>query len=370
VALAVLGLAGGCVQQEAPDAGTTPESPAIIRWGGDLLGAGETVAISETVQGDVVLAGGTLRFLGTADGSYLGAGGEQEIGGRVASSVRAAGGTIRLRSTVGRNVTAAGGEIHLEEGTVVGRNAYLAGGTIDVAGAIEGSLRVAGGEVLLDGPIEGDVVVDAAQLTVGPRARISGNLDYRVGGGAFTLDPAAEVEGVVTALPPRGEREGGGTLFRALRVLAFLLAGGVVVMLFPRATSAASEVLRNRTLASFGFGFLWILLVPLGIAVVAVTVIGIPLALMSAPLFVASLYLAPIPAAVWLGARLLTGTRSGLRRARLTQFLVGGFLVATLGFVPVVGLLFKAAVTVLGVGAGVLAFHSAAFPAEASPASA
>jgi hypothetical protein len=38
---------------------------------------------------------------------------------------------------------------------------------------------------------------------------------------------------------------------------------------------------------------LWILLVPLGIVVVAATVIGIPLAFMSVRLFVASLYLAP-----------------------------------------------------------------------------
>jgi hypothetical protein len=254
----------------------------------------------------------------------------------------------------------AGGEIYVEEGAVVGRNAYLAGGTIDVAGAITGSVRVAGVEVLLNGPIQGDVVVEAGELTVGPGARIGGNLDYRV----------EVVVGTITALPPRVESRGGGTLFRVARVLAFLFAGGVIVGLFPRATTAAYEALRGRTLASFGFGLLWILVVPVGILVVAATVIGIPLALMSAPLFVASLYLAPIPAAVWLGDRLLTGTRPTLRRARVAEFLVGGFLVATLGFVPVVGPLFRVLVAIVGVGAGALALRSAVFPEVPPPVTA
>jgi hypothetical protein len=351
-------VASGCA-----DLRPSGELPASVRWGGDVLTAGRNVSVSEAVPGDVVLAGGDVRFSGVADGSYLGAGGEQEIDGRIANSIRAAGGTIRIRSSVGRNVTAAGGEIQVEEGAVVGRNAYLAGGVVRVTGRIEGSLRAAGGEVTLNGPIRGDVVVEAGALTIGPRARIGGNLEYRVQDGPITIDPASDVQGVIRALPPRPEGgRGGRVLFRVARVLAFLLAGGVIVALFPRATSAASDALRTRALASLGFGFLWIVAVPVGIVVVAVTLIGIPLALIAAPLFVTSIYLAPIPAAVWLGDRLVTSTPRWLRWGRLSEFLAGGLVIATVGFVPVVGPLLRVLVAVVGIGAAAIALRSVTFP--------
>src|SRR5690242_21414797 len=77
----------------------------IVRRGGDVLGAGETVRIADSVPGDAMLAGGQLNFSGATGGDYLGVGGSQVITGRIHGSARVAGGEIRVAGPIERNVT-------------------------------------------------------------------------------------------------------------------------------------------------------------------------------------------------------------------------------------------------------------------------
>jgi hypothetical protein len=355
--LAVAGLATGCVGREGAFGGRT----ALLPLAGDLVGAGQSVQVTQFVDGDVMLVGGTVQFSGVTNGTYLGSGGDQDVGGRIGGNIRAAGGTVRLRSNVGGNATIAGGQLHVEEAAVVGRNAYLAGGQIDVSGTIEGALRAAGGDVTLNGPVGGDVTVEAGQLHVGPDARIDGNLRYRVREGPATIDPGAVIGGEITSIPP--EPEGGraaGAFFLVARILAFLLAGGVVVAVFSRAASAVSQVARTRTLASLGLGVLWVVGIPLAVGVAAITLIGIPLAVIIALLYCVSLYLAPIPAAIWLGDLLLARSPERRRLARVTEFLAGGLVIATLSFLPFLGLFIRIAAGLVGLGAAALAVRRAA----------
>lgn len=342
--------------------GPTPElseEEVVLRWGRDVIAAGKAVVLPDSVTGDVMTAGGDLYFTGTAEGAYLGAGGNQEIGGRIGQSVRGAGGRIRLHGRVAQNATVAGGEVIVDSEAVVGRNAYLAGGRVEVLGTVEGSLRIAGGEVILEGPVLGDVNVEAGALRVGPDARIEGDLRYRVRDAPASIDPVARIRGAVVERP--FEPDGGGrTVWRVLRVLAFLLAGGVLVALFPGAVTAAAVVARDRVAASAGVGLLCAIGIPSGIGVTALSIIGIPLAIIVAILFGVAIYLAPVPPAVWLGSLLLEArTPPGRRSGRVAEFAAGGAVLGVLSFLPIVGLLIRAAVVLLGLGAAALALRKA-----------
>jgi len=349
--LLTVGLAGcGDPETMAGDEGV------FLSWAGDVFSAGQSVVVEDTVPGDALLTGGDVRFDGLIVGEYFGAGGDQTIDGRVENSVRAAGGQVGLRGEVGRNVMVAGGRLEIGEEATVGRNAYLAGGQVEVRGTIRGSLRVGGGEVTLNGPVSGDVEVEAERLRVGPDARIGGDLRYRVsedeGEEAFSMSPEAEVSGTVTARPPRSPEGGGGeTLFRVLRILAFVLAGSVVVALFPSASGAIGAEVRQRTLASLGVGLLLVILVPVTVGVVGLTVIGIPLAVMLAALFAILVYLGAIPPALWLGHELPPRRPEGQRSARVADFAVGGTMLGVVTFVPLLGFVVRVLFTLAGLGA-------------------
>jgi len=331
------------------------EGRLLLRPNGDVLAAGREVRVSEAVPGDAMAAGGTVVFDGAVGGSYVGAGGRQDIRGRMDGSVRAAGGTVELGASVGRNVTIAGGTVTLGRETEIERNAYLAGGTVHVDGAVDGDMYVGAEEVVLDGVVGGDVRVEAQRLTLGPNARLSGDLRYRTADGTATIDAQAQIVGRTDVLPPReDDGPGGAIVFFVLRLLAFVLTGTIVVSIFPGTVRTLGETVGARTGASLGAGIVGLLAVPLAVLLAAATLVGLPLAAITGALFAILLYLAPVVPAVWLGGALFGDQRGDQRR----RFLSGGPILALAMFIPWVGLLFRLLAISLGLGAVALSLFA------------
>lgn len=327
----------------------------LLRPNGDVLAAGGVVDLNETLSGDAMMVGSSVTFDGSAGGSFVGAAGDHRVRGRIAGSVRAVGGTVLVGASVGRNVTVAGGSVELEDAAVVEGNAYIAGGNVRLLGRVDGDVYIGGRDVLLDGAVGGDVRVEARTLRVGPDARIEGELRYRIeedGPAAIATD--ALVGGGVQALEPREGSEGDEVGFFVLRLLAFMLCGVVLVALLPNTLAETSREMRARPGAALGLGLLWLLLVPLGVVITAVTVVGIPIALIVAVLYGVTLYLAPVVPALWVGGEILHGRDPTERGDAALLFLTGGAIVAFAILLPWLGFLARLLTACLGLGAAVL----------------
>jgi cytoskeletal protein CcmA (bactofilin family) len=328
------------------------EEGVRFQSGGDLAAAGETVEVPEAVDGDVMVAGAYVRFSGDAGGSVLAVGGSQVVGGTVLGSVRAAGGRVELTGSVERNATLLGNDLRVRDGAVIGLNAYLVGTSVEQRGAVRGHLRIAGRDVVLDGPVSGNVDVVADRLTVGPSARIDGDLTAQVREGGLSIDPAAIVVGTRDLVEVPGPSMASRILFGAGRAAAFLFAGFILLLLAPELGQSAGR-LPERPLPALGLGLLWIVAIPVIAFAVAVTVIGIPLAMMVAVLYLCALYLAPALPGAWLGSLLLD--RPGGEPTRTPRaFLFGGALLAVAMLLPWVGFPVRVLATAAGFGAVVL----------------
>lgn len=332
--------------------------PLLLHPNGDVLTAGDHVSISDSVPGDVMAAAGDVDFDGMAGGSLLAAAGDVYARGRVDGSIRAGGGAVRIASSVGRNVTAVGGSVELGPEAVVQRNAYLGGGAVTLDGSVGGDAYVAGEAVTVNGHVGGDLRVECERLTIGPSARIEGELRYRLSDdGTVVISTQAAIAGGAEELEPREERD--GLLFPMFRVLAFLLFGAVVVAVFPRRVLELVPPMHDRPLAAAGMGLLWGILTPVFIVVVAATVLGIPLAIAAGMLFGIVLYAAPIPPSLWLGSAILQGRDLTIRHGAVLSFLAGGFTIAFLGVLPIVGWVVRLIATLLGLGAVVMVVREA-----------
>jgi cytoskeletal protein CcmA (bactofilin family) len=302
--------------------------------------------VMDSVAGDAILAGGNVSFSGATGGDYLGAGGNQAISGRIHGSLRAAGGAIRVAATVDRNATITGGKVELDSAAVIGRSAYLFAGAIQVDGAVRGTLLAAGGTVTLNGVIGANVEVAADQLRIGPHALITGNLRYKVPAGKVHIDPGARIAGTVTALPVSR----GWGLRHWLWLVGLLVAGAVVVALFPGFMTGAAEIIHQRPVWAAVVGLGWFFLLPFAIIIAAVTWVGLPLALLAAAVYAILASLGGIPSSLWIGKRIL-GSRSGVgSQGAVVSFLVGCFILLVVGIVPLVGGLVTAIAGVLGLG--------------------
>jgi hypothetical protein len=342
----ILALLGSVLAASALACGRPEQQPQVTRHGEDVLVSGGTPNVTDSASGDAILTGGDLRFSGATGGDYLGAGGKQTISGRIHGSLRAAGGEIHVAATVDRNTTIVGGNVELDSAAVITRNAYLIGGQVQVEGTVREGLKAAGGSVVLNGVVGRDVNIAAGALNVGPRAQIGGNLRYRVPAGEVRIDPTARVSGTITALPVK---KGPGT-FRLLWMFGFLVAGAAVAALLPRFVAEAAQILRERPGRSALVGLGWLILVPCAIIIAAITIIGLPLALLMSAVYVVLVYLGRVPLAVWLGQRVLGARARAGRQGALLNFLVGGFILLVVGIVPVVGPWAMVIVTVLGLG--------------------
>ncbi len=345
-----LGLATGCGPM-------TPDGEDLrFGSGGDVVGTGTTVEIGADVPGDVMMAGQDVVFSGSAGGSVLAAAGSQTIGGIVAGNVRSTGGAVLLTGHVEGNVTALGADVLLDRSSEVVLNAYLVGGRVETRGTVHGHLRVAGREVVLDGPVTGNVDIVASSLTLGPSARIEGDLSYRVREGAVSVDPAAQVEGETVAVSVPGPSTTFHVVTSLGRIAAFLLVGTILLLVIPPVVGTAED-LNQRPVAALGLGLLWLVALPVMTFAAAVTVIGIPLAVISAALYVVALYAAPVVPGLWLGSSLLD--RPGAEPSHpVRSFLLGGLILGVAMLLPWVGFPVRLLAMAAGFGAVAVAIRS------------
>jgi cytoskeletal protein CcmA (bactofilin family) len=327
------------------------ETEVFLRPGGDIFAAGGELRVVDSVPGDVMLVGRSTEFGGHAAGSYLSAARDVRVDGVIEGNARAAGQDVVIAAQVGRNVTAAGATVSIADDARVDGNVYLAARDVFVQGTIAGHAYVGGDVVVIDGDVGGDLRVEAGSLTVGPDARIDGELRYRIDQGRpATIAPSARIERGTRELEPRPD-EGPNIGFLAARLAGFLLAGLVVVAMAPATIGTTVEAARANPAAALGTGLLLFLLTPLVIVIVAATLVGGPLALVVLVLYLVSLYLAPVIPALWIGGSILSDRRLTDRRDAPTVFLVGGAIVAIAILLPWIGFLARALATWIGLGA-------------------
>ncbi|HUP98670.1 MAG TPA: hypothetical protein VM073_12040 [Usitatibacter sp.] len=336
-------LVGGSVRQAVPVEG-------------DLIGVGGSVEVAAPVSGDVVVTGGDIR-----------------VGAAVAQDVYAAGGNVEIDGTVGRNVRVAGGNVEVHPAGRIEGNLSAFGGTVVVRGPVKGELRAASGDVVLDAEVGGDVHVAAGTLTLGPNANVGGRVTLR-GNGDTIVDPAARISAGVT-------REPGGRSETRVRVhrepshagwswtIGMMLLAAAIAAVFPAGTRRVGEKLRRDPFVTMFFGFAVLVCAPVAVLMLAITIIGIPVAVALALGYVLLLVVGYAALAVVFGDAVLERVRGvdAARRAwRAAAAMIAILAMAVVARVPVLGGFFVFAALLAGVGALVLALRREETPLPAA----
>ena len=319
-----------------------------------VRGVGGTVVVDadETVDGVEVVAG-TVVVRGTVTGDVSGAAGTIHVteSGRVGGSVDGAAGTVRIDGAVGGDVSVGAGTLEVTETARIG-------GDVD-AGA---------GYVSVDGRVDGDVRVGAETVVLGPNALIGG--DFRYDAATLDRDPAATVEGSVVS-QPRERRPSGGAavvgnvLGAVYGLLANLLFGALLLLAFPDFSTGVASRVGSSPVRTGGVGLLALVGVPVVLVLVAVTLVGIPLAVVGAVAFAGGIWAGLVYGQFAVGVRALAVVDRENRWLALVVGLVG---FAFLGAVPILGGLLELAVLLLGLGALALGLRDAYRRRGARPA--
>ena len=355
--MAALAAASTPAAAQESEAGAVVTVPSGEVREGDLYAAGEAVRVHGQLAGDLVAGAQRVLVDGRVDGDVFAAARTVDLRGLIGDSTRVVGEQVTVDSTIDGDLIAGGNRLQLLEGAVIRGGVAAAASSLEIDGTVEEDLRAAAGELVLRGTVRGNADVIADRLDLAPGARIEGDLDYRT---RIPLSPeaAARVAGAVRYEEPIDEDDEDDSaawsfLFWTWQAGAALLAGMLAVALLrPLLERLASAIAGETTLgALLGFGAF--LIVPVGAAVVMMTLVGLPIGIIGMLLFAVALYVAKLPIAVWAGDELLA--RAGRPDASPYAAMAVGILALYLLFeIPWLGGFFWLAATWLGLGAMVL----------------
>jgi uncharacterized RDD family membrane protein YckC len=241
-------------------------------------------------------------------------------------------------------------------------------GDTRVTGPVGDAAVAVGGDVYVNSKVQGDVVAVLGNVQLGPQADVGG--DVVVVGGTLDRDAAALVGGDTkqVAIGVFGSTESLRRWFRECLVLgrplafttgigwawgvaaAFLLLYMLLALAFRDAVDHCAEVFEARPGRSVVAALLTMVLTPVGMALVAVTIIGIALvpflglALACIGLFGKAVMLALI------GRRFTRLAGNSVFAHTAFAVLIGGLVVTLLYTVPIVGFIVYKLLGILGHG--------------------
>jgi hypothetical protein len=322
---------------------------------GDLVVAGRNVNVQKEIKGDLTAAGANVTMVGPVQGYVMAAGSNVNINGAVGNDLWAAGANVNVNAPVTDNVRLAGNSVILQPQASVGRDAYLAGNSVEVLGRVERNLLVNATETRLSSEVGGSVRSRTGVLKVLPGAVIRGDLVVR-SPTPPEISQGAQVLGRVQYDQERGGR--GWSLMNWLwqwlfMFLVLLILGSATIALSAWWTRRIADKITRQPGYALLAGLVGLILIPLICALLAITVIGIPLAIVLFALYCVALLLSGVFVSYLVGGWLL-GRLKRPETSPYVRLAAGALVVAFFASLPWVGWIVQFLVLIIGLGALIL----------------
>lgn len=292
---------------------------------GDLYIAGNDISIEAVIDGDIIGAGADIFIRDTVRADAILAGGNLYIEAPIQDDARLGGGKIIINSDIFGDLVIGGGEIEVSRGVTVHGDLYVGGGEVDIEGRVLGSIDIGGGEVFFAGEGMGTAKIKAGEFEMAGIFRGPAQLAAH----KIKLNSTAQFYQPVTYWQSSGELDFGASLQgtakatfdeslqrhmddrdwrRAFRVgsFAFLLfrvlsAALLIVLLiwaFNTFFERAVEAVVPNVFTAFGYGIIYLLAIPVVLVIAFISIIGIPAGLLLGNIYLFSLSLSHILAAI------------------------------------------------------------------------
>lgn len=323
---------------------------------GNLYAAGQSITVDGVVNGDVIGAAQTITVNGVVNGDLIGAAQSLNFNGEVKGNVRVAANYLNINGSVGRNLNAFSSVIVLSQNSKVAWDALILGVSAEVRGIIEGNLHGEVSKALIAGKIGHDVDLKVSgkrgvtSLIIDKEAVIAGNLNYTSIDRA-NIESASSVSGEVKQITPENIGFDWSMFIwkKIFGIFSALFVGLTLWFLWRSGVKKSMAAIKDKWSLHFINGLIILGVLPLACLVLALTFVGIPLALILLFLGIIFFYLAKIIGAIYLGHWLLKFITKQQRS--VLAILLGVTVVWLLCSIPFIGWLLSLALMILGGGA-------------------
>jgi cytoskeletal protein CcmA (bactofilin family) len=277
-----------------------------------LLAAGQTVTIDGNINGDLLAFGQEVTVRGNVTGNLVTGAQRVTVEGTIGGSVLGGARDLSFaRARVNRDVYGFGNAVDIAADANVSGNAIAFGESVDVDGRVGMDFKGFASRVNVSGAVEGDVDGHAGAITLLSTARVGGNVTAHVdSAGDLTVADGATIGGTVDEqLVEREQRRNryetvGYYFSQVIRLAGAFVTGLLLLWLFPvlREVSLPNAV---AVLRSAGIGLAAAVTLPVAAVIFCVTIIGIPLGLLTFLIGAVGLYFSKAVIAQIIGRGLL-----------------------------------------------------------------
>ncbi len=341
---------------------------------GNVYDAGATVVITAPVAGDLSAFGGSIISAAPITGDELLFAGSIHSRARVSGDLRAVGGSISIEEPVSGDLVAFG--FTVRDSGRAGGSVFIVAANTTISDGADGPVIVYGNNVSLGGNFTGDVtVVASGQVSLDADTVIMGKLSYQSPEEAI-LPVSAVIRGGVTYtnasyLPDVGTSRILSLIslgfFLFVRVLGALILAGLFAGLFPRLAERFVEgtvtMRPTKILLTALLGFALFVATPILSVLLALTFVGIGLALLFFIAYALMVLLSLLYAGILIGNLL---ARRFIHRDVVLWHdgVLGTLILSLITLVPYIGLLVVFLVTAFSAGTLLAIFFHFAFPHE------
>jgi len=333
-ALLLLGAAPRAAAVEIHQAETTYTLERGKTVNDTLIIGGDSAVIDGDVNGDLIFGGRKLVVRGNVKGDLATGTQITEIEGTVGGNVISFSQWLSITGKVGGNVYGWSQEFRLGASAAVGGNMLSFSGDCDVAGQVLRDLWAFTGKAEISGKVGHNVNVRGDSLTISSGATIGGDLDARLNhptrgrieSGA-TIAGKQSIQQEERSVDDSSRYTHGRFYFwQLIQLLAALLIGTLLLIFCPNFYRGAVEAVGATwmpALRSLGLGFAILIATPVAICLMCVTLIGIPLGVLSFMTYVVGMYFSKIFLGAMVGQGLLQRNHPQNRQDALLALFAG-----------------------------------------------
>lgn len=273
-----------------------------------------SVDVEGTVNGDLIALGPDVRVKGTVKGNVVSFAQRTEIDGTVEGSVLGTGGFVEVRGHVGHNLYGVAASVGIEPQGRIGGNAVMLVGEATIDGAVDKDFTAYSARSIGWGPFSHSIVSRGGVIQLLSHARIGRNFFARVDEREnAVIDSGAAIGGrsdiSVAPVPPSRYATASFYVWQTIWLVAALVTGLILLRFVPAFARLGLGTGQDLLLAG-GMGFVATVATPIAAVIACLTLIGLPLGLVTMGLWVAAVYLSKIVIAAFLGRSLLAGNQS------------------------------------------------------------
>lgn len=264
---------------------------------GNVFYAGQDVNLGQhnmrQIGNELVAAGLNINCDGAqVDGSVFAAANKVKLNdAKLGGSAFIAGQMIDIAAEANNNMFIVGQQIDFADVTKA-KAMYTAGQVVNVKGSYK-YVNASADTLYFDAVVDGDVVLDAANVHIGPNASVTGEFKIKYTDGYEANDAASVVNAQVEKVEASGENKKttgalvlAAILKRVLRTIKGLFVNTVIALimafLFRKNLKEAADACKANPGSYLGFGALAMFVAPIAFVILLCTVIGVKAAIIGA----------------------------------------------------------------------------------------